>query len=403
MVTYLIIGNGVAANSAAEDIRKLDPQGEIMMFSKEKYHFYYVPALPEYLAGEKEVKDFTVHNAQWYEKNRINLYLETEIAEIDPRQRAAFAKSGEKFPYDKLLLTCGGNSFIPSIPGCQSDGVFALRTIADADAIRERAKRSKKAVMIGGGLLGLEAGNGLRKMDLEISVVEFSARLLPRQMDVAGAVILRRQMEDMGFRFYLEAKIREIVREKEGLAVYLEGGEKLSAEIVLISAGVRPELALAKSLGLAIDKGVKVDDSMKTGMQDIYAAGDLIEHQGRFYGIWPASMEQGRIAGANMAGQEVKYRGTVPSNILKVAGIDLVSAGEIDAEGKMESIVLKDGAGGTYRKLVLQDKIITGMILLGDIRGRDEIQRAMKSRKDMSAVKENLADEGFDFSALNRH
>jgi nitrite reductase (NADH) large subunit len=373
------------------------------MFSKEKYHFYYVPALPEYLAGEKEVKDFTVHNAQWYEKNRINLYLETEIAEIDPRQRAAFAKSGEKFPYDKLLLTCGGNSFIPSIPGCQSDGVFTLRTIADADAIRERAKRSKKAVMIGGGLLGLEAGNGLRKMGLEISAVEFSARLLPRQMDVAGATILRGQMEEMGFRFYLGAKTREIVREKEGLAVYLEGGEKLSAEIVLISAGVRPEIALAKSLGLAIDKGVKVDDSMKTGMQDIYAAGDLIEHQGRFYGIWPASMEQGRIAGANMAGQEAKYRGTVPSNTLKVAGIDLVSAGEIDAEGKMESIVTKDEARGTYRKLVLQDNIITGMILLGDIRGRDEIQRAMKSRKNISAIKENLADERFDFSALNRH
>jgi nitrite reductase (NADH) large subunit len=157
---------------------------------------------------------------------------------------------------------------------------------------------------------------------------------------------------------------------------------------------------LAKSLGLAIDKGVKVDDSMKTGMQDIYAAGDLIEHQGRFYGIWPASMEQGRAAGANMAGQEMKYRGTVPSNTLKVAGIDLASAGEIDAEGKMESIVTKDEATGKYRKLVLQDNIITGMILLGDIRGRDEIQRAIKSKKDVSAIKENLADERFDFSAL---
>ena len=403
MTTYLIVGNGVAANSAAEEIRKIEPRGDILMFSREKYYFYYVPALPEYLAGEKQVKDFTIHNEKWYEKNGFNLHLETEIVEIDPRQRVAFAKSGEKFPYDKLLLTCGGNSFIPSIPGCQSDGVLTLRTIADAEAIRQRAKQSKRAVMIGGGLLGLEAGNGLRRMGLEISVVEFSPRLLPRQMDVAGAAILRGQMEGMGFRFYLGAKTREIVREKDGLVVYLEEGEKLSAGIVLISAGVRPELALAKSLGLAIDKGVKVDDSMRTEIEDIYAAGDLIEHQGRFYGIWPASMEQGRIAGANMAGQKMKYRGTVPSNTLKVAGIDLVSAGEIDAEGKMESVVTKDEARGTYRKLILQDNIITGMILLGDIRGRDEIQRAIKSKMDVSAIKGNLADERFDFSALSRY
>jgi len=401
MATYLIIGNGVAGNSAAESIRKSDPQGKILMFSAQRYHFYYVPALPEYLAGEKQVKDFTIHNEAWYEKNGIDLHLETEIVEIDSRQKAAVAKSGERFSYDKLLLTCGGSSLIPPIPGCQSDGVFTLRTIADADAIRERAQKAKKAVIIGGGLLGLEAGNGLRRMGLQISVVESSPRLLPRQMDIAGAAILRRQMEGMGFSFHLGAKTREIVREKGGLVVYLEGGEKFSAPIVLISAGVRPELTLAKSLGLAIDKGVKVDDSMKTGVQDIYAAGDLIEHRERFYGIWPASLEQGRIAGTNMAGQEMQYRGTVPSNTLKVAGIDLVSAGEIDAEGRMESIVTKDEARGVYRKLVLQNNIITGMILLGDIRGRDEIQRAIRSRKDVSSIKENLGDKRFDFSALN--
>jgi nitrite reductase (NADH) large subunit len=370
------------------------------MFSREKYHFYYVPALPEYLAGEKEVRDFTIHNEKWYEKYGINLHLETEIVEIDPRQKAAFAKSGKKFPYDNLLLTCGGNSFIPPIPGFQTDGVFTLRTIADAEAIRRRAKQSKKAVMVGGGLLGLEAGNGLRRMGLEISVVEFFPRLLPRQMDIAGAAVLRRKMEEMGFRFYLGAKTREIVRGKDVLGVCLEGGEKLPADIVLVSAGVRPELTLAKSLGLPIDKGVKVDDSMKTEIQDIYAAGDLIEHQGRFYGIWPASMEQGRFAGANMAGQEMKYQGTVPANTLKVAGIDLVAAGEIDAEGKMEAIITKDEPRRTYRKLILQGDRIAGVILLGDIRGSDEIQRAIRSKKDISSIKKNLGDEKFDFSML---
>jgi nitrite reductase (NADH) large subunit len=400
MATYLIIGNGVAGNSAAESIRKSDPQGKIMMFTKERYHFYYVPALPAYLSGEKQVKDFTVHNENWYERNRIDLHLETEVSEVLAPKKTVVTKSGRQFRYDKLLLACGGISFVPPIPGSRQEGVFTLRTIADAMTIRERAKHSQKAVVIGGGLLGLEAGNGLRKMGLEISVIEFFPRLLPRQTDIPAAAILQRQMEDMGFYFYLGAKTREIVPEKNGVWVYLEAGEKLFAEIVLISAGVRPELTLKRFLNLQIDKGLQVDDMMRTGVQDIYAAGDLIEHRSRFYGTWPAAMEQGRVAGANMAGQETKYAGTVPSNSLKVMGIDLLAAGEIDAEGRMESIVTRDEAKRTYRKLVLKDQVIIGAILLGNICGSDEIQRAIRSQEDISSLKNDLADEEFDFSRL---
>ncbi|MBI5968654.1 MAG: NAD(P)/FAD-dependent oxidoreductase, partial [Deltaproteobacteria bacterium] len=263
-----------------------------------------------------------------------------------------------------------------------------------------RAKRSKKVVVVGGGLLGLEAGNGLRKLGLEVSVVEFAPRLLPRQMDVPGAAILQKQMEEMDFRFYLGAKTREIIPEKDSLRVNLEGGESLSADMVLISAGVRPELTLGRSLSLPIDKGIKVDDTMKTGLEGIYAAGDLIEHRGQFYGIWPAAMEQGRIAGANMAGVETKYAGTVPSNTLKVVGIDLVAAGEIDGEGKMESIITKDERKKIYRKLVIKDNAIIGVILLGDIRGSEEIQRAIKSKRDISPFKGKLEQGEFDFSQL---
>lgn len=174
----------------------------------------------------------------------------------------------------------------------------------------------------------------------------------------------------------------------------------MPTDLVLISAGVRPEVELAKALGLPIGRGVKVDDHMNTGLKGIYAAGDLIEHRGRFYGIWPASMEQGKVAGANMAGQEVTYQGTVPSNSLKVVGIDLLAAGEIDAEGRMEAVVLKDEPKKTYRKLVLKEKVIVGAILLGDTRGKDEIQRAIQSKKDISSFKSHLAEENFDFSKL---
>jgi nitrite reductase (NADH) large subunit len=202
MTTYIIIGNGVAGNAAAENIRKIDPRGNILLFSKERYYFYYIPALPEYLSGEKEVKDFTIHNEKWYEKNRIDLFLETEIRAIDSSSKTTATKSGKRFSYDKLLLACGGNSFVPPIKGSDSEGVFTLRTLTDAEAIRKKAKGSKKAVVIGGGLLGLEAGNGLRKIGLEVSIVEFSPRLLPRQTDTPSAAILQKQMEEMGFRFF---------------------------------------------------------------------------------------------------------------------------------------------------------------------------------------------------------
>ncbi len=391
MTTYLIIGNGAAGNAAAAAIRKYDQEGAIHLFSKGKYPFYYVPALPEYLAGEKQLSQFTLNNFTWYEKNRVDLHLETEITRIDPDQKLAETRQGEKYHYDKLLLATGGYSFVPPIKGAELEGIFTLRTFDDAEAIKQKAKESHRTVLIGGGLLGLEAGNGLRKAGLKVAVVEFFPRLLPRQMDEPGAAILQKQLEEMGFTFYLGAKTQEIVREANGLKVVLESGERIPADMVLISAGVRPELTLAKSLGLEIDKGVKVDDAMRTSREDIYAAGDLVEHRGRFYGIWPACMEQGAVAGAVMAGQDEKYEGTVPANTLKVVGIDLMAAGDIDAEGQLESEVSTDEGKKIYRKLVIKDNVLAGAILLGDLRGSEEIQQAIKTQKDIPALKQELS------------
>lgn len=401
MATYLIVGNGVAGNAAAESIRKNDPSGRILIFTKEKYHFYYTPALPEFLAGEKEIRDFTIHPPQWYERNRIDLHLECPVTKVEPEKKVIYTSRAEAFSYDRLLLACGGNSFIPPIPGAKNERVFTLRWIDDALRIRDQAKRARKAVVIGGGLLGLEAGNGLRKLGLEVLVVEFVQRLLPRQMDIPAASMLQREMEKMGFRFFLGRKTQEILPGAGQLQILLDNGERLEADFVLISAGVRPELTLAQSLNLKIDKGVKVDDFLQTEIEGIYAAGDLIEHRGRFYGIWPAAMEQGRVAGINMAGGKEKYAGTVPSNKLKVVGIDLVSMGEIDEENRWESIVVKQENRGHYRKLVLKENRIIGAILLGDIRGNEAIQRAIQSQKDIRAFKDRLADESFDFSLLS--
>lgn len=400
MAKYLIVGNGVAGNSAAETIRRLDAGGAISIFSKSRYPFYYTPALPEYLCGEKELSRFTLHDFSWYEKNRVELHPAEEVLSVDPASKTLRTATGEVYPYDKLLLATGGNATVPPLEGADLGSVFTLRTVEDADRIREKAKNAKKVVFIGGGLLGLEAGNGLRKLGLEVTVLEHNSRLLPRQMDEGGAALLRKQLELMGFHFHLKRNVRKISADGKALSISLEEGGELTTDMVLISAGVCPEMTLAESLCIEVGQGVKVDDWMRTSVEHIYAAGDVTEYRGRCYGIWPAAMAQGRIAGANMAGKEMKYEGTVPANTLKVAGISLVSMGDIDCEGEKESLLYVDGRKFVYRKIVLQQSLITGAILFGDIRGSDEIQNAIRSRKDISTIKSRLCDPEVDFKKL---
>lgn len=400
---YVIIGNGVAANSAAEAIRKMDSAGSITMLSQSRHCFFFVPALPEYLAGEKAVKDFTLHDRQWYERNTIDLHLETEVTGVDPAAKTVATGDGSSYPYDRLLLATGGRSNVPPLKGVEEEGVMTLRTIDDADRILAKLPSVRRLLVIGGGLIGLEAGNGLRKRGLEVSVIEAADRLLPRQTDTAASALLKTQLERMGFSFHLGVRIREIVRRETGLSVAVEGGAELHSDIVLlVSAGVRSETTLAKTLGLEIGLGVKVDDRMATAQEDIFAAGDMIEHRGRYYGIWPAATAQGRVAGVNMAGGDMRYEGTVPSNKLKVAGVDLVAMGELDVAGEIDSLVRRNDDLLVYRKLVLRDNAIIGAVLLGDTQGADYIQYAIQTGRDISDVKDEIMEEGFDFKRLKQ-
>jgi nitrite reductase (NADH) large subunit len=402
MKRYVIVGNGVAGTTAAEKIRENDGDGNLAIFTNELVPYYTRIRLPEFLAGAAEEKDLVLHGESWYRGRGIELHLEEAIEEIDPGRKEVRGATGNRYGYDRLLLATGGHSFIPPIKGVEKEGVFALRSIGDARRIKEYAKKATEVVLIGGGLLGLEAGNGLRRSGLKVTVVEFFPRLLPRQMDIPGAELLRRQMEGMGFTFHLGAKSREIGGDTRVESLALEDGTLIPCDMILISAGVRPSLELAQGLGLEIDKGVVVNDRMETKIASIYAAGDLIQHRGRFYGIWPAAERQGEVAGINMAGGEATYEGTVMSNRLKVVGIDLVSAGEIDVEGKFESLVEKNEGKHVYRKLVFDDGLMIGCILLGDVSGNREILEAIERKIDVTNVKAEILEEDFDFKRLGR-
>lgn len=397
MSRYVIVGNGVAGTTAAEQIRKLDQEGSITILTDEDLPFYWRIKLNEYLCGEMTEKGLLAKEEAWYESHRIELELQTRVIDGDPRAKTVNATDSRTFEYDKLLIATGSHSFVPPIKGSDTQGVYALRSIKDARWIAAAAKEAERVVLIGGGLLGLEAGNALRKLGKKVTVVEFFPRLLPRQLDEEGAKRLRTIMEGMGFSFRLGAKTQEIIGNGELQGVALEGGETLPAQMVIVSAGVRPNLELAKPLGLEADKGIKVNERLQTNQEGIYAAGDVTEFRGMPpYGIWPAGMEQGKSAGINMAGGEMLYDGTSMANTLKVVGVDLASAGNIDAEGKYESLVMA-GSDKAYTKIVLDNNQIIGCIMLGETKAFTQITKLMAEKRDVSAIKEMLLPEGGDF------
>jgi len=398
MKNYLIIGNGVAGTTAAEQIRILDSEGEITIVTDEFLPFYSRIRLPEFIAKEINEDRLIIKKDDWYKKLNIKLKLNSKIIKADAEKKFLETEGGKKFFYDVLLIATGSRSFVPPIRGSEKNGVFTLRNVEDAQNISAYAQNTENVVLIGGGLLGLECGNALRKMGKKVSVVEFFPRLLPRQLDDEGAKRLKELMEDMGFSFRLGAKTKEIIGEKTAKSVLLESDEELLSKMVIISAGVRPNLEMAWHLNLRTDKGILVDDYLKTSCPDIFAAGDVAEHKGMLYGIWPASKDQGLVAGINMAGGSILYKGTEISNKLKVAGIDLASAGNIDSENHMESLVLKKD--DIYKKMVFNNDKIAGCIMLGNTKGFDQIVKAMSLGKDVSKIKNDILGDDFDFKKL---
>jgi nitrite reductase (NADH) large subunit len=393
MTDYLIAGNGVAGTTAAEAIRKADKNGSLTILTEEDLPFYYRIRLSEYLSGDISEEDLVAKKESWYRDQGIDLKLKTRVVDADPEEKTVALENGERISCDRLLIATGSHSFIPPIKGADKQGVFALRSVQDARDILSYGKALEDVVLIGGGLLGLEAGNALLKGGKRVMVVEFFPRLLPRQLDVEGAKRLQEMMEGMGFSFRLGAKTEAITGEDRVDGVRLEGGEALSTKMVIVSAGVRPNMVLAEAMDLKRDKGIQVNERMETSRDQVYTAGDVAEFNGNTYGIWPAATEQGRIAGENMVGGNSEYEGTTMSNTLKVAGVDLASAGNIDADNELDARV---AAGeGLNKKIVLDKGRIVGCIMLGDTKGFTKITRAIAEKKDISQVDDPSLLKGF--------
>jgi nitrite reductase (NADH) large subunit len=400
MKRYLIIGNGVAGARAAVKIREADQKGEIHIFTEEAHPFYYRVRFPEFVAGEVTLQNLIIHTKEWYQSKEILIHLEEPIAEVNVQKKEATSRQGKSYAYDLLLMATGGNPFVPPIKGREKKGVFTLRTVEDAIRMKEFSGGAKKAVLIGGGLVGLETGGALLRRGIKVAVVEHNPRILPRQMDPEGAEILQRKMESMGFSFFLNGQSEEILGKETAEGVRLKDGRTVEGQMVIVSAGVKPNIKLAQAMGLETKNGILVNDRLETNSAGIFAAGDVAEHRDRCYGIWPAAQRQGETAGINMAGGNALYEGTVVSNTLKVVGIDLTAAGEIDAEGKLDCAVRSDREKCIYCKVAFKEDKIVGCIVLGDVKERSEILSAVEKNVNIEEIKKSLLKEGFDFKNL---
>jgi nitrite reductase (NADH) large subunit len=402
MTRYVIVGGGVAGATAAQNLRRLDPSAGVTLLGDESHPYYFRPRLWEFLAGRVEHSELYYRPAEWYAAQKINLRLNAAAVGIHPRDHILTLASGETVSYDRLLLATGASSFLPDIPGAALPGVFVLRTLQDAAALRETAAHGRRAVVVGGGLLGLESANALSALGLEVTVVEIAPYLLPKQLDREGAEFLRARLEATGLRFLTGARTVEVTGGAEANGIRLEDGRIVPGEKILFSAGVVPRTELARIAGLETKKGILVDRSLQTSAEDVFAAGDAAECEGRTYGLIPPAVEQARAASQNMAGLEITdYRGTLPAATLKLMGMDLTSLGEATAEGPELTILRKaDEKGGTYKKLILRGGVVIGAILLNDMAGVPLFKRLIASRKDVSAVQEKLLDPAFELKAF---
>lgn len=374
---YVIIGNGVAGTEAALAIRKNDPDGEIIIVSASKNLFYYRPKLIDYLSGETTREKITIYKADFYEKSRIKNLLDTRVVKVNPDDKTLADNRGAVHSYDRLLIATGADCFVPPVKGTELRGVFTLRGMTDADEIIRYCSGINDVVIMGGGLLGLETANSLRLTGKKVTVIEFLERLLPRQLDGDGAELLKRLLEEKGLSFILQETLAAIEGDGKAERAVLKSGKEVKAGAVIISAGIRGRDGLARECGIRLNRGILVDDLMRTSASDIYAAGDPIEHNGCSYGIWPAAREQGRVAGLNMAGIETKYAGTVMSNVLKITGIDLFSAGNFNA-GDAEKHVSKESR--VYRKCLMKEGRPVGAIVLGDPEAVRAAQKLMEGK-----------------------
>jgi nitrite reductase (NADH) large subunit len=397
----IVIGNGLAGTIFAKTLHELNQEYEIEIYSDEGFPYYPRPNLIEFLAGSISLERMFPYSEEWFKERGIGLYLNAHVTRIFPDTKEVEIMGGKRAGYDTLVLANGAYSFVPPFKGTEKKGVFTLRTLNDAFEILDYLQNHPKAAIIGGGLLGLEIARAIKARGAEVKVIEFFPYLLPRQLDLEAAALLKAQIEKMGIEVFLDIATEEILGSIEAQGLRFKGGRELEIDMAVIAAGVRPNIAIAQDAGLETDKGIIVNEFLQTSDPSIYAAGDSVQFQDTLWGIIPASFEQARIAAHNVFGSREKYTATVPSNSLKVLGLDVTSIGTFKPEeGSCEEFRKSDEAAGVYKKIVVKDGLVIGAIWMGTKKGVNEISRIVTQGIKVEKWKDSILEDDFDFSVI---
>ncbi len=409
----VIIGNSAAGISAAETIRSLDPNCSITIISDEDYPAYSRCLTPEFMAGNLSEERLRIRGNNFYLENKIKTKLGVKVVTIDAQNNVVILQNGDTVSYDKLLIATGSITTYPPIEGVNLPGVFGLRTLGDAKAILQAAEKARRVVVIGAGLVGLETAYALYRRGLEVTVVEKAPRILSQQFDNTASQLLQRDMEAEGIRLILGTGIKSIAGptlwarlfRSKGNGVVLENNNHLKCELVVVATGAKPNLDLVRDSGIQIKRGIVVNNLMQTNIPNIYAAGDVAETLDLVTGlrgvtpIWPNAVVQGKYAAYNMVGQERKYNGLIGmQNAVEFRDVPAIAIGITQAEDKeYEILKVYRPEQNLYKKLVIKNDVIKGMIFVGDINNAGVIAALIRNKSNIAKVKSSLLRDDFSY------
>ncbi|MDP8989733.1 MAG: nitrite reductase large subunit NirB [Acidobacteriota bacterium] len=404
----VVVGNGMAGVSCVEQILKQSHDFDITIFGDETHVNYNRILLSLVLAGEKSAEDIVINDIDWYQTNDIRARLGVKIASIDRDKKIVIDENGGVTEYDKLILATGSSAFIPPIPGVDKKNVHVFRTLDDTRALLEKAQPGLKVAVIGGGLLGLEAARGLQVRGCEVTVVHLMETLMERQLDATGGDYLKRKIESLGIRVMLPQQTAALFGNGRVDGLRFASGEELEADLVVIAAGIRPNAELGRKAGLEVRRGIVVNDYMETSDPHIYSVGECTEHRGQTFGLVAPLFEQGRVLASTISGnREAAFTGASPAAKLKIMGVDIFSAGSIDESGPgVETVRFEDPSLGVYKKLLLKDNQLLGVILVGDIEDEHTYMDWMRNGTDLTPYRRQIlfppreADPGLEVAAM---
>ena len=389
----VVIGNGMAGMRCVEELLARAPvRYDITVFGAEPHPNYNRIMLSSVLAGEKQVEDIVINPLDWYEDNSITLHTGDPVVAVDRAAKVVVSASGRIVPYDKLLLATGSKPLMPPLPGLDLPGVVGFRDIADVEIMLAAAEAGQRAVVIGGGLLGLEAAWGLKRRGMPVALVHLMPTLMERQLDVEAGHLLQRDLTDRGLHFFTSGQTEEIIGSDRARGVRLADGREVPADLVVVAIGIRPNVDLAKASGLAINRGIEVGDDMATSDADIYAVGECVEHNGQVFGLVAPLWEQAKVCAARLAGDQVAaYATPAMSTRLKITGIDVFSVGQLAAADESDAeIIYRDSSRGIYKKLVVRDDRLVGAVLYGDVVDGNWYFQMLGSRQSLGEMRDRL-------------